>query len=264
MRIDSVPPLVVTPTEPEGPLKRDRTCPCQSSCPHMDIRIASYHGYDLRLHLPHTREHIRVNRVRDGEFPKCLCLQADQVLPTMIDGPADSAVLPPRMLHLRQLIQLVAHLLLAPSFGREGSGALHAGTRLDKLLLKLEDCLSDLSLYLRADTGEAQEDAEEGAAGVGVDVNGGADRAAAFQLVEELARPAQEEKDEDDIAKPASATVSIPRITNGGRVGTYRSTFSAASCPPRAEVRALNVSRRLTGTLEEPGIFVIDDPQLLK
>jgi hypothetical protein len=79
-------------------------------------------------------------------------------------------------------------------------------------------------------------------------------------LVEELARPAQQEEDEDDIAEPASAPVSLCYPGKKPKLATYKSRFTAASLPPRTEARALKESRRLTGSLEEPGMIVDVDP----
>jgi hypothetical protein len=228
----------------------------------MFIWSISYHGHDFRLHLSHTRKYIRVNRVRDGELSKSLRLQPYQLVPAVVDSTADSAIFPPGMLHLRQLFQLVAHHILAPSLSRERSRALHTRARRDQLLLKLEDGLGDLSLHLCTDTRETQEDAEEGAADVGVYVCRGADRAAALQLVEELARPAQQEEDEDDIAEPASTSISFCRPETRLELAAYTSRFTAANLPPRTEARALKESRRLTGSLEVPGMVVNVDPQL--
>jgi hypothetical protein len=153
----------------------------------------TYHSHDLSLHLPHTRENIRMDWIRNGEFPKSLRLQPYQLLPAVIDSTADPAIFPPCMLHIRQLIQLFTHRLFAPSFARQAGNALDAGTARNKFALEFEKRFGDLCLHFVAHAGKAQEDAIEIAADVDVEVADGAEDAAAFQLVEGDARPAEEE-----------------------------------------------------------------------
>lgn len=159
----------------------------------------TYHSDNLSLHLPHAREHIRMNGVRHGKLPKGFRLQPNQLVPAMIHGTADPAILPPRVLHLRQLIELAPYLLFGPSLGGQRRYARHAGTRRYKLTLELEDGLGDLGLHFCAHAGRPEEKAVQCALDIGVDVDGGADQAAAFELIEELAGPAEHKKDENDV-----------------------------------------------------------------
>lgn len=151
----------------------------------------TYHSDNLSLHLSHAREHIRMDGVRHGELPKRFRLQPHQLLPTMIDSAADPAIFPPRVLHLRQLIELAPHLLFGPSLGGQRRYARHAGTRRYQFALELEDGLGDLGLHFGAHAGRPEEKAVQSALDIGVDVDGGADQAAALELIEELAGPAE-------------------------------------------------------------------------
>jgi hypothetical protein len=77
-----------------------------------------------------------MNWVRNSKHAKSLRLQLYQLIPPVIYSAADSSILPPGMLHIRQLIQLLAHLLFAPSFTRQTGDALDAGTARNEFALK--------------------------------------------------------------------------------------------------------------------------------
>ena len=64
----------------------------------------TYHGDNLCLHLPDAREHVWVDRVRDGEFAKGLGLEAYQLFAAVVYGTADSSILPACVFHLGQLV----------------------------------------------------------------------------------------------------------------------------------------------------------------
>ena len=134
------------------------------------VEEREHHGYNLGLHLPHTREDVRVDGVRDGELAKRLRLKPDQLIPAVVYGTADTAVLPARVLHVRQLAQLLAHLLFAPSLVRQSRDALDARAAGDKLALKLQQRLGDLCLDFGADAGQSQEHAVEVASDGNVEV----------------------------------------------------------------------------------------------
>jgi hypothetical protein len=160
-----------------------------------------HHGDDLCLHLAHTREDIRVDGVRDGEFAKGFGLQADQFVATVVDGATDTAVFPSCVLHVGELGQLLPHRLLAPTLTRQRRDALDARAALDQLALELEQRLGNLRLHFCADSRQSQEDAIQVAADMAIEVCGGAEETAAFELVEGDARPAEHEEDEDNVAQ---------------------------------------------------------------
>lgn len=110
-----------------------------------------------------------------------------------------------------------------------------------------------MGLYFVAHTGQSEEDAVEVAANADVGIADGAEDAATFELVEGDACPAEEEEDKDDVAQtvyPCQYTVFSYRYCKRA----YTSMFRATSWPLAELFRALNVSRRLTGNREEPGI----------
>ena len=110
-----------------------------------------------------------------------------------------------------------------------------------------------MGLYFVAHTGQSEEDAVEVAADADVGIADGAEDAATFELVEGDACPADEEEDKDDFAQtvyPCQYTVFPYRYCKRA----YTSMFRATSWPLAELFRALNVSRRLTGNREEPGI----------
>lgn len=122
--------------------------------------------------------------IRNGELPKGLRLQAHQLIPTVVHRATNPPILPPRMLHLGQLLQFAPHFFFAPSFARQARNPHHSRARRHEPTLKLEYRFRDLGLDLCADAGESQEDAVEGATHVGINIDDGAGDAAAFELVE--------------------------------------------------------------------------------
>lgn len=172
-----------------------------------------------------------MDRIRHGKLPKSLRLQLQQLLPTMIHGPAHPPILPPRMLHILQLIQRLAHILPAPSLRRKRSRALYPGARRHEFALKLENGLGDLRLHFCAHAGETQKDAIKDAAGGGVEVRGGADEAAAFELVEEFAGPAEEEEYEDNVAKTVFSLSALLLMASPGTIfGALSHEAAAKPC----------------------------------
>jgi hypothetical protein len=125
-----------------------------------------------------------VDWVGNRESAKRLRLQPYQLLATVIYSAADSAIFPPRVLHIGQLIELLAHILLAPSVARQAGDALDAGSAGHQLALELQYCFGDLHLHFRPHTWQAQKDAVEIAAHVDVEFADGAEDAASFELVE--------------------------------------------------------------------------------
>jgi hypothetical protein len=105
------------------------------------------------------------------------------------------------MLHSLEVIQRLPDCFFGPSLRRQRDVSLDSGTRRNEFSFEFEEGFGDLFLDFVAHAGKAQEDAIEGAAHGGVDVEDGAGDTAAFQLVEELARPAEEEEDKDYIAQ---------------------------------------------------------------
>lgn len=66
--------------------------------------------------------------------------------------------------------------------------------------MHLGEGIVDLGAHFGADTGQAKEVTVENAAGVGEELEEGAEEAAAFELPEGAAGPAEEEEEEDDVA----------------------------------------------------------------
>ena len=90
-----------------------------AGCSGRGVEHRQDHGDDLGLHLPDAREHVGMYRVRDAELLERFGLELDQVTTAMIDSSADKTVLPSRVLHLAQLVQLRSDLLVCPSFLRQ-------------------------------------------------------------------------------------------------------------------------------------------------
>ena len=149
-----------------------------------------------------------MDRVGDCELAKGLCLQSYQFFTTMVDSSADPSIFPPRMLHVRQIGQLAAHLLLAPSFTWQGRNALNTRSTRHKLALELEQSLGDLRLDLGTHAGEPQEDAVEVAADGDIEVTDRAEDAAALELIEGDARPSKEEQEEYNVAQSVGTPIS--------------------------------------------------------
>lgn len=57
-----------------------------------------------------------MDRIGHSKLPKSFGLKLDQVLSTVINGTTDTAVLPPCMFHVDQLIKFRANLFWGPSF----------------------------------------------------------------------------------------------------------------------------------------------------
>lgn len=208
--------------------------------------------------------------IRHGKLPEGLSLQLDQLVTTVVHGARDTPVLPAGVCHVAQLLELLAHAVFAPALLRQAHMTVDAGPAGDQLLLKLDNGLGDLSLDFGAHSGQAQEVAVQDTAGGEVEVDGGADDATALELVEGLAGPAEDEEDEDQVADSVCVTPSVSRRRSGGLRGSvpvaqdffwessYMSRFSASSWLRGVARRwAWKVSRRLTGSLDEPGIFVV-------
>lgn len=69
-----------------------------------DGACETYHGDNLGLHLPHTGEDIRVQRVADGKHAIRLTLQIQHLLPAMVDRSRDLTLLPLCVIKLTQSI----------------------------------------------------------------------------------------------------------------------------------------------------------------
>jgi hypothetical protein len=173
---------------------------CLSDCIEVFERLPSmYHGHNFSLHLAHARKYIGVNRVGNGEFAVRFRLESYQLLSSMIYRPTNSPILPLCVFHIRQLAQLLAHLLFAPSCARQGSNALNAGTARNKFALDFEKRLRDLRLDFGPDARQSQEYAVEIASYADVEVAERAKDATALELVESDARPTNEEQCKDNV-----------------------------------------------------------------
>ena len=74
--------------------------------------------------------------VRDTEAGECLRLQVAQLFATMIHSTGDTTVLPARVLHLAQLLELGGDLLRRPACRRQRCELCDARPRGHELLLK--------------------------------------------------------------------------------------------------------------------------------
>jgi hypothetical protein len=125
-----------------------------------------------------------MNWIGHSELAKRFRLEPYQLLATVVDSPADASIFPACVLHVGQFLQLPAHLLFAPSCGRQAGDAYDAGATGDKFLLELGYRFRDLALYFAPYTRQAQEDTIKIAADGDVEVAEGAEDAAAFELIE--------------------------------------------------------------------------------
>lgn len=119
---------------------QDRLCSSAgaSACaPNWSIEHRENHGHDLGLHLPHSREHIRMYGVRHGEFIISIALKGSQILPSVIYSPRHESIFPSGVLHLFQLLQLRSDLIWCPSLDRQPRVAIHSGSVHGELLLDI-------------------------------------------------------------------------------------------------------------------------------
>ena len=156
------------------------------------------HGHDLGLHLSDAGKDVGVDGVGDGELAVGLGLQADEVVLTVVDGAGYVAVLPARVVHVGQGVELLAYGVLGPGLLGEGQVARPVGGH--HLGLELGDGFVDLLAHLGAHAWHAQEVAVEHAADVTVELGDGAEEAAALELPEDASGPSHEEEEEDDVS----------------------------------------------------------------
>lgn len=163
-----------------------------------------YHCDNFSLHLPDTREDIRVQRVRDTESVKRLRLDLQQVLAAVVHSTTDSTIFPPRMLHVGQLLQLGADLFGGPSLLREREIPCDIGARRHELILQILNGLGHLLVNLASDTGGAQKDGVEKETDGEIDIAKTADKAVAAQRIEGLADVAENEEEEYNVSDSIS------------------------------------------------------------
>lgn len=167
---------------------------------------AQHHAHYLGLHFAHTGEHVGVDGIGDGEFAIRLRLQLQQLILSVVNGTRNAAVLPACMVHGGEGLELGAHSIVGETLLGQGEVAdLVLG---HQLVRQLRDALLDLLLNLAAHAGRPQEVAVEDAADVGVELDDGADDAAALELPEAAARPSQDEQEEYNISKSARGRIA--------------------------------------------------------
>jgi hypothetical protein len=179
-----VPPDVVTPHAPSGALKSERTFDMSVHSSDAQFTWNSYHSHNLSLHLAYSGKDVGMDGIGHSELAKRFRLEPYQFLATVVDSPANSSVFPTCVLHTGQFLQLSAHLLFAPSCGRQASDAYDAGATGNKFLLELGYRFRDLTLHFAPYTRQSQEDTIKIAADGDVEVAEGAEDAAAFELIE--------------------------------------------------------------------------------
>lgn len=160
-----------------------------------------YHSHDFGLHLPNTREHIRVDGVGNTKLSEGFRLQLQQVLSTVIDSTTDTTILPARMFHVRQLVELSANLFSGPSFLRKIQITINAGPRRDEFRFKILNSCGNLLINLATDAREPQEDGITEETDGGVGIADAAEDAITAQRIECLANVAKDKEDKNDISK---------------------------------------------------------------
>lgn len=166
------------------------------------VEQGQHHGHDLGLHLAHAGEDVGVDRVGDGEAAVGLGLQLEQLVLAVVDGAAHVAVLPARVVHGREGLELGADGVVGPGLLGQAEVARAAGG--DQLARHLGQGIVDLFAHLRAHAWEPQEVAIEDAPGVRVELNDGAEQAAALELPKAAADDAEDEEEEDDVPESLS------------------------------------------------------------
>lgn len=140
--------------------------------------------------------------VGDCEAAVGLGLQLEQLVLAVIDGAAHVAVLPARVIHGRKGLEFGADGLVGP--GLLGQAEVARAASGDQLARHLGQGIVDLLTHLRAHAREPQEVAIEDAPGVRVELNDGAEQAAALELPKAAADDAEDEEEEDDVPEPLS------------------------------------------------------------
>lgn len=95
-----MPPDVVTPTAPSGPLNSERTFYNVSDATTGIEKRVPYHSHHLSFHFAYAGKDVGMNGICHSELAKGVRLQPDQLLAAMIDGSADSAIFPLGMFHV--------------------------------------------------------------------------------------------------------------------------------------------------------------------
>lgn len=158
-----------------------------------------------------------MNRIGNTKLPKGLSLELQQLLPAMVHGAADPAILPARMLQPSQFAELSANLVGSPSFLRESQVPVHIGTTLHQLLLKIRDGSRNLLVNLAAHPGSAEEYRVAPPADGKIDVADAAEKTIATERVEGLARVSKNEEYKYNIANARASKVCRSVMIVAGR-----------------------------------------------
>lgn len=146
--------------------------------------------------------------VRDCELAIGLGLKGNKVGLAMVYSARDVTVLPPGVVHIGKVLELLANGLVGPALLWESVEL--CAISWDHLGLELGQTLLDLLADRGADTWGAEEVAIEDAAGVMVEFGEGPEEPAALELPPGAAEYAENEEEEDDIFKAADeVAVSI-------------------------------------------------------
>lgn len=141
---------------------------------------AEHHAHNLGLHLAHTWKHVRMDGVRHGELSKGVRLQLEKVAFAVIHGARHEAVLPSRVVHVRQSLQLCPHSVSWEPF--LGQDQLPSHACVDKLALEFVERLLHLFANLAAHAGRAEEVAIADSLDVAVELEDGADDASTLEF----------------------------------------------------------------------------------
>lgn len=137
--------------------------------------------------------------VGHGEAAIGLGLQLDELVLAVVHGTAHVAVLPARVVHGGEGLELGADGLVGPGLAGEAEVPRARGGH--QLARHLGQGIVDLLAHLGAHAGEPQEVAVEDAPGVRVELGDGAEQAAALELPKAAPEEAEDEEEEDYVTE---------------------------------------------------------------
>jgi len=168
-----------------------------------------------------------MDRIGNTKFTKSFRLEFQEVLTTMVYRTAHSSIFPAGMFQVSQLSELLSNLIRRPAVLGQRKVPSHIGTALHKLQLEVLDGRRDLLIDLASDAGGAQEDRVTEQANGEVEIANAAKKAVATERIEGLARVAENEEYEYDVADPRTFAVSDDHRRFAGAGFTYRSRLRA-------------------------------------
>lgn len=123
------------------------------------IEESQHHCDDLGLHLPDAGEDIGMDGIGDSELAESLRLELDEVCLTVVDGARDISILPPRVVHIGERLELRTDGIVGEPLLGQGEVASDIGR--DHLGFELGHGFIDLLLDLAANARRAEEVAIE-------------------------------------------------------------------------------------------------------